>query len=96
MPNYKVKCRRGVIEAWAQNQTARTSNKALRTSEGYLWSYGLMIGFTSQGGIKVAGDYTAAGRFASQTTSTHVGLAKQVADEITHPEVFETMTPEYY
>eukprot|EP01051_Picozoa_sp_SAG22_P020013 SAG22_NODE_3885_length_1483_cov_2.278902_1_plen_69_part_00 len=46
-----------------------------------LWSYNLLIGETL-GGDKVVKDYTANGiGFYSNTTSTHVNLAKEYADK---------------
>ena len=80
-----------VAMAWANNKQAKSS-KFLRsyrfhTDGKYLYSYGLMIGFTrSSNGNKVLIEYTSAGSFRSRTTSNHVGTARVAADEIIFPK----------
>ena len=92
-----IKNRHGIIAEWRHGGSAKTSNGSMLTDGGLLWSYGLQIGFTSQSGIRVLGDFTSGGgEYHSQTTSTHVGLAKSVATEVVHPEVFKTMVPELH
>jgi hypothetical protein len=77
-----------VVECWVQGVEAHGGH--LYTGEGrYLWSYRQKIGFTTESGQKVVIDYTAAtGEYISQTTSCHVNLAKQHADEVIHPAAF--------
>ena len=92
-----TKNKHGVITEWVRGGSAKTGNGSMLTDGGLLWSYGLQIGFTSQKGIRVVGDFTrGGGEYHSQTTSTHVGAAKRVADEVVHPEVFKTIVPELY
>ena len=80
---------RGVIERWSDGQRAHTSKHALTTDGKALFSYGLKIGMRA-GNTCVVADYTAAtGSFQSHTTSVHVGLAKDVADLVMHPKVWD-------
>lgn len=72
-----------VAEAWAAGRCASTNH--LSTDGNALRSYALIIGRTDDYGMKVAYDYTAPKHFASMTTSCHVGLAKQVADQVEEP-----------
>ena len=72
-----------VTEAWIKGQPAKSGN--LRTDGQSLYSYELRIGHT-EGGRKVATDYTrTGGDFRSQTTSTHVGLAKRAGATVERP-----------
>ena len=79
-----------VAECWGRNQPASAGN--LSTDGDDLWSYNLLIGYTTPKGRKVVIDYTASGRYYSQTTSCHVNLAARSADEIMHPVTHEVMT----
>lgn len=79
-----------VAENWGRNNPAVAGN--LRTDGENLWSYNLLIGYTTPKGRKVVIDYTARGVYCSQTTSCHVGLAARSADEIMHPTTHEVMT----
>mgnify|MGYP003116516364 FL=1 len=79
-----------VAECWGRNQPASAGN--LSTDGDDLYSYGLLIGYTTPKGTKVALDYTARGKMISQTTSCHVGLAARNADELMHPVTHEVMT----
>ena len=77
-----------VIEAWKNSttQTVYSHTGNLSTDGTFLHSYALLIGFTADDGSKVLLDYTAPAQcFRSQTTSTHVGIARSVADDIMHP-----------
>lgn len=75
-----------VVSAFSRGQSGHAG--ALRTDGRCLYSYDLKIAEKTLGGIAVA-DYTAGGgRFVSQTTSKHVGLAKRVADTVMLPETF--------
>ena len=65
-----------VIEAWKNNQ--KGGRGALKSDGNRLWSYRLCIGRTDVEGNKIIFDFTAnGGSVVSQTTSTHVGLAKR-------------------
>jgi YD repeat-containing protein len=79
-----------VAECWGRNQPANAGN--LSTDGDDLYSYNLLIGYTTPKGTKVALDYTARGKMVSQTTSCHVGLAARNADELMHPVTHEVMT----
>ena len=84
----------GVILAWTRGESAKSFNGALTTSEGHLYSYGVLIGIRLQGGRTVAKEATAkTGHFLSQTTSTHVNMACNSADVVMHPDVWAA-TPE--
>jgi hypothetical protein len=68
-----------VINAWINGKYARTPNGSLSSdSRGNLRSYNLIIGIQTENGF-IVGDFTASGEYYSQTTSTHVGNASQVA-----------------
>ena len=76
-----------IIKAWDKGQEARNEN--LSTDGDRLYSYRLCIGRSDEEGNKIIFDYTSGGgAFASQTTSTHVGLAKRNTEaEIMRPHV---------
>ena len=68
-----------VISAWINGRNARTPNGSLTaSSDGTLRSYNLVIGIHTANGF-IVGDFTASGEYYSNTTSTHVGNASQVA-----------------
>jgi len=75
-----------VINAWENNRAASTNT--LRTDGNRLWSYSLCIGRTDSIGNKVVFDFTSkGGHSVSQTTSTHVNLAKRnVNAEVMRPD----------
>lgn len=78
-----------VVSAFSRGQRARAG--ALRTDGRSLWSYELKIAEKTLGGIVVA-DYTSGGgQFVSMTTSRHVGIAREVADTVMLPELFESV-----
>ena len=78
-----------VVHAFSHGQKAAAG--ALRTDGRSLWSYDLKIAEKPRCAVVVA-DFTArGGRFVSQTTSKHVNLAKQVADTVMLPELFESI-----
>jgi len=79
-----------VAENWGRNNPASAGN--LRTDGENLYSYSLLIGYTTPKGTKVVLDYTASGEYQSQTTSCHVGLAARSADQMMHPVTHEVMT----
>ena len=76
-----------VINAWNHGQAGKAGG--LKTDGNNLWSYSLCIGRSDAEGNKVLFDYTAkGGHSVSQTTSTHVGLAKRNSSaEVMRPEV---------
>jgi len=72
-----------VVDAWLRNEAA--SAGSLSTDGEKLFSYSLVIGDTLSSD-KIVLNYTAsAGEYKSQTTSTHVGIAKGKADQTMHP-----------
>ena len=82
-----------VLRAWRDGLKARNSKSTLRTDGRYLWSYRLLIGIR-KGGKTFLRDATApCGEFHSITTSCHVGKARQYADVVFHPKVWDA-TPE--
>ena len=72
-----------VIQSWTESREAKNHKGTLTTTGLTLWSYDLQIGDTIDG-VKVVRDYSARGKwgYKSQTTSCHVGLARQWADLI--------------
>ena len=77
-----------IVYAWRGNKAARGGT--LWTNGSSIYSYGLLIGWTTPKGVKVANDYTApSGNFRSQTTSCHVNLVKRVATEVMVPHAAE-------
>ena len=68
-----------------------SSNGNYRTDGMNLYSYFTLIGFTTNNGQKVLGDFTSAGgRFLSRTTSSkHIPAARDVAMAIFSPEDFD-------
>lgn len=75
---------------WARGNSAQNHGGAFSTDGLNLYSYSTLIGFTTNNGQKVLGDFTSAGgRFLSMTTSTkHVSPARMVATAIMHPDDF--------
>ena len=61
-----------VVSLWAKGLSGRSLN--LHSLNGDLYSYNLKIGYTKGGQVFVY-NYRSGGKFISQTTSTHVGLA---------------------
>ena len=78
-----------VIALWTEGREARNHKNTLKAIDGDLYSYNVKIGRRTEGGQCVVVDYTASGRFLSQTTSCHVGQAKRHADMVMHPLVWE-------
>ena len=72
-----------VIAAWHSYQSAQNRNKnfrngSVRTDGSTIWSYNLIVGYTTPEGQKVVIDYTSpAGYFQSMRTSSHVGAIRQ-------------------
>lgn len=76
-----------VITAWANGRYGRTANGSLTASiDGTLRSYNLVIGMRTDNGL-IVGDFTASGKYYSNTTSTHVGDARRVARVVDTSEV---------
>jgi hypothetical protein len=70
-----------VVRLWlngGMNTTGSTPNGNLSTRDGRLYSYSLMIGDRMDNQVRIW-DYTSSGRYYSQTTSCHVGLALSCA-----------------
>jgi hypothetical protein len=74
-----------VVNAWANSESARNGRHSLHTDGKNLYSYNLLIGFTSENGNKVALEHRSP-HFVSQTTSCHVGIAVTYADASIHPK----------
>ena len=74
-----------VVNAWANSESARNGRHSLHTDGSNLYSYNLLIGFTSENGNKVVLEHRAP-HFVSQTTSCHVGIAARYADACIHPK----------
>ena len=86
-----------LIQAWIEGQSQITNHKNTLEvyDDGSLYSYRLKIGQRTDAGVCVVSDYTAGGgSFRSQTTSTHVGLAKRLIRRagglVMHPLVWNT------
>ncbi len=76
---------REVADCWHAGQAAANNGGQFWTDGQRLYSYALLIGDTAEAKgrtVKVLRDYSANGEwgYQSQTTSTHVGYARQVAD----------------
>lgn len=81
----------GVVRAWKEGRTAENGRQTLCTDGVSLWSYDLKIGHRLDSGATVLADYTASGRYRSQTTSCHIGLARRTGINLMmHPLVWET------
>lgn len=81
-----------VVLAWQKGEKARNGRNSLHTDGVRLFSYRLLIGINVNGTLHV-GDFTAAsGGFHSMTTSRHVGMARRVANEVFHPEIFRLLS----
>jgi len=79
-----------VLEKWKDGEVATSHNGALHTDGTSLFSYNLKIGHRAQSGATIVGDFTSpGGKFASMTTSCHVGKARGIADHTMHPVVFQ-------
>ena len=93
----KVTTNKNLIQGWIDGEPRiRNLKQTLNVySDGSLYSYNLKIGQRTNAGICVVSDYTArGGSFHSQTTSTHVGLAKRLVNRagglVMHPRVWDT------
>ena len=83
-----------IAKAWINNKAFQRKNKALSTDGEDLYSYNLLIGYTNAQGLKVTIDYTrTGGDYRSNTTSTHVGLAKQLCSLIRSPILEDNTVP---
>ncbi len=80
-----------VVMNWLRSAEASNHTKSFRTDGNDLYSYNLLIGFTTTCNKKVVLDYTArSGYFMSQTTSgKHVGPARYRADVVMSPSLIE-------
>jgi hypothetical protein len=83
----------GVIKAWKAGKNARNGRRSLTTDGVSLYSYQLKIGHRLANGVTVMGNYTASGKYKSQTTSCHIGLTRRNGvSQVWHPLVFEATT----
>jgi hypothetical protein len=73
-----------VVNDWTYGESARNGRRSLHTDGSNLYSYNLLIRFTSENGNKVVLEHRAP-HFVSQTTSCHVGIAARYADACIHP-----------
>ena len=82
-----------VIDSWTRGVAASSHNGALRTDGVNLYSYNLLIGFTTPEGRKVLLDYTArTGNFRSMTTSgKHISPTRRFADDTINPSVVQNL-----
>tara|TARA_B100000927_G_C16448812_1_gene462976 strand:- start:1399 stop:1698 length:300 start_codon:yes stop_codon:yes gene_type:complete len=81
-----------VARMWASSRAVTNHSGAFRTDGRWLWSYDLVIGETTDRGIKVLYDYTArTDNFMSMTTSKHVGYARAAADWTVSPDEINFM-----
>ena len=76
---------------WFRNQSATNHGGTMSTDGNDLYSYSLLIGFTTEQGTKILLDYTArAGHFQSMTTSTkHISPTRYIAHEVMNPSVLQ-------
>ena len=77
-------CNKDIPKLWKDNLPAKSNTGAYHTDGKTLYSYSKVIGVTS-GPSKILFDYSG-NNFISQTTSTHVGIAKHWADNIVSPQ----------
>ena len=80
-----------VAKQWAMGIPSNNHNGTFKTDGLDLYSYNLLIGFTTHSGKKILLDYTASsGHFVSQTTSSkHISPSRVHADTIMSPSVLE-------
>ena len=77
---------KNVARLWANNKIAKSYNGQFSTDGRYLFSYNLVIGWTTLSGIKIAKLYNSPNNaFESRTTSIHVGYAIIESDETEIP-----------
>jgi len=78
-----------VVEAWGNGRCSSSNN--LHTDGMGLYSYNLLIGYTTEQFQKVLIDYTAkGGEFVSMTTSSkHIAPAREFADVTVTPKAFK-------
>ena len=79
---------KNVAYNWACGKLSRSHNGQLSTDGQNLYSYRQLIGITLDNGDKIALNYRSAkgGLYISQTTSCHVSLAVQNADQTMSPD----------
>ena len=82
-----------VVKAWQSGKIARNGNGSLHcNAAGDLFSYSLKIGRRAPDGRTIIADYTAnTANYHSQTTSSHVNLARRYADECMDPVVWNSL-----
>ena len=79
---------KNVAYNWSNGKLSRSHNGQLSTDGQNLYSYRQLIGITLDNGDKIALNYRSAkgGIYISQTTSSHVSLAAQNADQTMSPD----------
>ena len=81
LPYHGMKTNSRVVYSWMNDKPCRSLH--MKTDGNVLYSYMLRIGDTDLNGDKVLLDYTAkALGYHSHTTSTHVNIARWVADVV--------------
>ena len=74
-----------IPKLWKENIPAKNYTNTFHTDGYDLYSYNKLIG-TTHNGLKLLYNYTSSsGCFISQTTSTHVGMARDYCDQLVHP-----------
>jgi hypothetical protein len=77
-------CNKEIPKLWKDNLSAESNTGSYHTDGSTLYSYSKIIGVTT-GHSKILFDYSG-NNFISQTTSMHVGYARQWADNIISPQ----------
>ena len=82
-----------VARRWSNGQNARNHNNVFTTDGQNLYSYNLLIGFTTPEGRKILLDYTArTGNFRSMTTSgKHISPTRRFADDTLNPSIVQNL-----
>lgn len=73
-----------IPKLWINNRSGKSNTGTYHTDGNTLYSYFKVIGITYNNS-KILFDYSGKD-FISQTTSTHVGYARHLADDIVPPE----------
>jgi len=82
-----------VIKAWKTGKNARNRIGTLWSKDGELWSHHYKIGVRTKAGVCVIADWSLEDRpsiYNTETTLTHIKLAKRYADTVFHQLVCES------
>ena len=74
-----------VIRLWKEGKNARNHRESLWSKNDVLWSHHRKIGHRTKAGVCVVADLTLAdvpSNYSTETTLTHIKLAKRFADTI--------------